>query len=78
MLRSNASGPELGLLVRINRDSNRESLDVGPESTPKPDETKPIMPKAAATDRHKPIPIDVGQVSWCFDHDPKLLVCEIA
>ena len=36
------------------------------------------MPGAVPTNRHKPIPIDSGPISACFDDDPKLLNCEIA
>ena len=53
-------------------------IDLGPKSAPKPDEAKPKMPGSVPTNRHKPIPIDFGPVSGCFDHDPKLLNCEIA
>ncbi len=52
-------------------------IDLGPKSNPKPDEAKPKMPGAVPTNRHKPRPIDFGQVSGCFYHDPKLLNCEI-
>ena len=63
------NGP--GKLLRIRPNI----VDVGPKSAPKPDEAKP---GAVPTNRHKPIPIDFGPVSGCFDHDPKLVNCEIA
>ena len=63
-----------GQFVRIRP----QIVDVGPKSAPKPDEAKPKMPGAVPTNRHKPIPTDFGPVSGCFDHDPKLLNCEIA
>ena len=52
-------------------------IDLGPKSAPKSDEAKPNMPGAVPTNKHKPIPIDFGPVSGCFDHDPKLFNCEI-
>ncbi len=54
-----------------------EIVDLGPRTAPKPDEAKPKMPGAVPTNRRKAIPIDFGPVSGCFDHDPKLLNCEI-
>ncbi len=51
-------------------------VDVGPKTATKLDETKPKMAVAVPTNRHKPIPIDVGPV--CFHHNPELLNCEIA
>ncbi len=53
-------------------------FDLEPKSAPKPDEAKPMMPKAVPTNRHEPFPINFGAVSVCFGHDPKLLNCEIA
>ncbi len=47
------------------------------DPAPKPDEGKPKMPGAVPTTRHKPMPIDFGPVSGCFDRDPKLLHREI-
>ncbi len=49
-----------------------------PKLAPKPYEAKPKMPGAVPTNRRKPIPIYFGPVSGCFDHDQKLLNCEIA
>ncbi len=51
---------------------------MGPNSAPKPDEAKPKMPGEVPTNRLKPSPIDFDPVSGCFNHDPKLLNCEIA
>ena len=51
---------------------------MGPKPPLKPDEAKPKMLGAVATNPHKPTVIDFGPVSGCFDHDPKLLNCEIA
>ncbi len=48
------------------------------KSAPKLDEAKPKMPGAVPVNRNKPMPIDFGPVSRCFDRDPKLLNCEIA
>ncbi len=45
---------------------------MGPKSAPKPDEAKPKTPGAVPSKWHKPIPIDFGPASGCFDHDPKL------
>ncbi len=56
----------------------RESSCWDPSRSPKPDEAKPKMPGAVPANGRKPMPIDVGPVSGCFDHDPKLLDCEIA
>ncbi len=38
-----------------------------PKSAPKPDETQPKMPGAVPRNRHTPIPVDFGPVSWCFN-----------
>ena len=50
----------------------------GAQNGPKPNETNPKMPGAVPANRLKPIPIVFGPVSVWFDHDPKLLNCEIA
>jgi hypothetical protein len=42
------------------------------------DEVMPQMAGAVHTNWHKPIAIDLGLVSECFDHDPKLVNCKIA
>jgi hypothetical protein len=55
-----------------------EIVDLGPKSAPKPDETKPKMPRAVPTNRHKPIPFDFGPFSVYFGRDPKPVNCEIA
>ncbi len=39
--------------------------DFGPKSGPKPNEAKPIMPRAVPTNRHETIPIDFGPISVC-------------
>ncbi len=51
---------------------------MGPKSAPNPDVAKPKVPGAVHANRHKPIPIDFGPVSVCFDHDPKHVNCEKA
>ncbi len=53
-------------------------VDVGPKSAPEPGEAKPKMPDAVTTNRCKPSAINVGPVSECFHHDPKLFYCEKA
>ncbi len=58
-----------GRLLRIRP----EIINVGPKSAPKPDETKPKMPGAVPTNRHKPMPIDFGPVSLRFEDDPKFV-----
>ncbi len=62
-----------GKLLRIRPDI----ADLMPKSAPKPNEAKPKMPGAVPTNWREPIPIDFGAVSVSFDHDPKLLHCEI-
>jgi hypothetical protein len=68
-----------------NRHPNRTkpSQIEHPNSAPKPDdpqtrlpeldEAKPKMPGAVPTNRHKPIPTDLGPISWCFDHGKNFL-----
>ncbi len=51
---------------------------MGPRLAPKRGEAKPKVPEAVPTNQQKTIPIDVGPVYVCFDHDPKLCNCEIA
>ncbi len=51
---------------------------MGPKSAPKPDEAKPKMPESVPANKHKAIPIDFEPVSGCFNHNPKLVNCEIA
>ncbi len=43
-------------------------VDLEPTLAPKPGEAKPKMPEAVSTNRHRPIPIDFGPVSWCIQH----------
>ncbi len=50
---------------------------MGPKSAPKPDENTPKTHWAVPTHWHKPIKIDFGPVSVCFEHDPKLLIFEL-
>ncbi len=60
-----------------NLAGNLRSGTQGSKSTPKSGETKPKLPGSAPANGHDPIPIDLGPVSECFDHDPKLLICEM-
>ncbi len=53
-------------------------VDLEPKSAPKPHKAKPKMAGAVPTNPPKPMSIDFGPVSGCFDHNPKLLNCEIA
>ncbi len=47
--------------------------DLGPERR----QTKPKIPGTVPSDHHTPIPSDSGQISVCYDDDPKLLKYEI-
>ncbi len=44
-----------------------EIVDMGPKSAPKPDEAKQKTPEAVPANKNKPVPIDFGLVSGCFD-----------
>ncbi len=64
-------GPRKLLRIRL------ENLDFEPDLGLKLGQTKPKIPGTVLTDRHTTTPNDSGQISACFDDDPKLFNCEI-
>ncbi len=55
-----------------------EIFDFEPGLGLKRSQTKPKIPGTVLADRRTTVPKDSGQISACFDDDPKLINCEIA